>query len=93
MYFPARKDGARHTMSWQAEMLGIDMEKLFREAHTERHRWVSLATGASLSGYAHDSVRRYAKQGVIASQKHRGRLMVSEKDCLWLGERRGRLSA
>lgn len=83
-------------MSWQAEMLGIDMAKLHRERYgdtTDKHTWVSLAAGARLTGYAHDTVRRYAKQGKIASEKHSGRLMVSQEDCQVLGERRGWLSA
>ncbi len=83
-------------MSWQAEMLGIDLAKLYRERYTCKtsvHTWVSLATGARLTGYSHDTVRRYAKRGELASMKLSGRLMVSQEDCLTLEERRGRLSA
>lgn len=77
-------------MSWQADMLGIDMQQLEQERHGEQpeQKWVSLATGARLSGYAHDTVRRYARQGVIASQKRSGRVMVSEDDCLRLRRNR-----
>lgn len=78
-------------MSWQADMLGIDLIALERERHgtsKPQHVWVSLATGARLSGYAHDTVRRYAKQGLVASEKLSGRLMVSEQDCLRLRNRR-----
>lgn len=71
-------------MSWTADMLGIDMAKLYREQYgsaTDKHEWVSLGTGARLTGYAHDTVRRYAKRGLIASVKLSGRLMVSRQDC------------
>ena len=85
-------------MSWQADMLGIDMGELFKEGlptvvEPEPERWVSLATGARLTGYAHETVRRYATQGLIASVKRSGRVMVSEADCLRLRDNRGRLSA
>ena len=76
-------------MSSTAKMLGIDMEKLQREAFPARHTWVSLVTGARLTALTPDSLRRHVRTGVIASVKLSGRLMVSEEDCHRLRGRRG----
>lgn len=95
-------------MSWQAEMLGIDMEDLREEAMRHYFRdepvvvnppladdetWVSLPTGAHLLRYTQDTVRRYAKQGIIRSVKLSGRLFVNENDCRRLRRERDGLSA
>lgn len=95
-------------MSWQAEMLGIDLDDLREEAlrhyvpkHMKRpeipltddETWVSLATGARLLRYSEGTVRRYAEQGVIRSVKLSGRVMVNENDCLNLRRERDGLSA
>lgn len=94
-------------MSWQAEMLGIDLDDLREEAlrhyvpkHVEKpdiplsddETWVSLPTGAHLLRYSVGTVRRYAEQGVIRSVKLSGRVMVNESDCLRLRKERDGLS-
>lgn len=76
-------------MSSTAKMLGIDMEKLQREAFPARHTWVPLVTGARLTALTSDSLRRHVRTGAIASVKLSGRLMVSEEDCHRLRGRRG----
>ena len=79
-------------MTSTAKMLGIDMEKLHREAFPTRHTWVPLVVGARLTALSPDSLRRHVRTGVIASIKLSGRLMVSEEDCHRLRGRSDRLS-
>lgn len=85
-------------MSWTADMLGIDMGELFKEGlptvvEPENERWVSLATAGYLTGYHPDSVRRYAREGLIASKKLSGRVVVSLSEVQNLGKRRDGLPA
>lgn len=85
-------------MSWTADMLGIDMGELFKEGlptvvEPEDERWVSLPTAGYLTGYHPDSVRRYAREGVIASKKLSGRVVVSLAEVQALAKRHDRLSA
>lgn len=85
-------------MSWQAEMLGIDIEALKRERfHTyvapkrpeptvveqpAESRWITLKEAAELVHYHVATIRRWTESGQIAYVMQKNRLMVAKDDIL-----------
>lgn len=85
-------------MSWQAEMLGIDIEALKRERfHTyvapkrpqpvaveqpAESKWITLKDAAELVHYHKATIRRWTESGQIACRMEKNRLMVSKEEIL-----------